>query len=67
MDPEREASLPLSNTFRIVEGGSIKKLNILIDGLGFRYGVKRTNQAGVTWRCNFRGIKGEKHCMHCYC
>lgn len=60
MDPEPAASQPLSNKFQIVEGCSIKKSNILIDGSGFRYGVKRKNQAGVTWRCNFRSLKGKK-------
>jgi hypothetical protein len=66
MDPQPAASQLLSNKFQIVEGGSTKKSNILIDGSGFIYGVKRKNQAGVTWRCNFRELKGEES-MHCVC
>ncbi|EFX74897.1 hypothetical protein DAPPUDRAFT_108358 [Daphnia pulex] len=57
IDPERPKSRSSSNKFTIVEGGSTKKSYMLIDGFGFRYGVKRKNQAGVTWRCNFRGKK----------
>ncbi|EFX78066.1 hypothetical protein DAPPUDRAFT_320780 [Daphnia pulex] len=62
MDSEPAAYQLLSNKFQIVEGGSTKKSNILIDGSGlnFSYGVKRKNQAGVTWRCNFRELKGEE-------
>jgi hypothetical protein len=66
MDPEPAASQLLSKNFQIVEGGSTKKSNILIDGSGFSYGVKRKNQAGVTWRCNFRELKGDES-MHCDC
>lgn len=66
MDPQPAASQLFSNKFQIVEGGSTKKSNILIDGSGFIYGVKRKNQAGVTWRCYFRELKGEES-MHCVC
>jgi hypothetical protein len=68
MDPQPAASQLFSNKFQIVEGGSTKKSNILIDGSGlnFSYGVKRKNQAGVTWRCNFRELKGEES-MYCVC
>ncbi|XP_032776700.2 uncharacterized protein LOC116915663 [Daphnia magna] len=62
IDPEPAASQPLQKKFKIVESGSMKKSNILLDGSGFRYGVKRKNQSGVTWRCNFRGLKGKKSC-----
>jgi hypothetical protein len=41
MDPQPAVSQLLSNKFQIVEGGSTKKSNILIDGSGFSYGVKR--------------------------
>ena len=62
MDYEPAASQPLPKKFKIVESGSMKKSNIFIDGSGFCYGVKRKNQASVTWRCNFRGLKGKKSC-----
>ena len=52
-------SLPLAKKFRIAEVGSKKGKPILLNELGYRYGIKRRNGSGVTWLCTFRGIKGK--------
>ncbi|KAK4009511.1 hypothetical protein OUZ56_018638 [Daphnia magna] len=39
MEIKRATSLPLAKNFRVVDGGSIMRKDILFDGLGFRYGV----------------------------
>jgi hypothetical protein len=56
-------SLPLAKNFRIAEAVSARGKPILLNDLGYRYGIKRRNGSGVTyWLCTFRGIKGKKAC-----
>ena len=55
-------SLPLAKNFRIAEAGSTKRKPILLNELGYRYGIKRRNGSGVTWLCTFWEIKGKKAC-----
>ena len=55
----------LVKKFEIVEGASIRAKNQLLDGLGNRYGLKKSvpNKDGVfTWLCTRRGRKNEASC-----
>lgn len=65
LSPTPTAPNPLIERFEIVEGASIRAKNQLIDGLGNRYGLKKsvsTKDGVFTWLCTRRGRKNGVSC-----
>ncbi|EFX71052.1 hypothetical protein DAPPUDRAFT_112140 [Daphnia pulex] len=65
LSPTSTAPNPLIKRFEIVEGASIRAKNQLLDGLGNRYGLKKsvpTKDGVFTWLCTRRGRKNEVSC-----